>query len=235
MQFTYFDRNELLGNHHRQGRDDPIHLCSRSSAVVTHAENKTHSDHRRETCFDCTDDVLNGLGTVDHSHGSQKSYSRRQQSNVCQEPYDEPVVWIGAMSKLLANSWPNLYLRPTLPANALCRRPTRKWPSGAETKKPYNAILNALALMCSRARALESAEASFGVRFGGTPAAFDPMTSWRKENVAALGISYRYMSMETRDGNLTLLPWCEEGSWPAGQDREPGKGGVVPLVRSGYS
>lgn len=107
----------------------------------------------------------------------------------CGGQYDRPVVWMGAISKLLARSCPNLYLRPTLPANAFCRRPTRKWPSGADTKKPYSAILNALALICRRASAWESVEASFGVGFGGRPAAFDPMTSWRKENVAAMTTS----------------------------------------------
>ena len=103
--------------------------------------------------------------------------------------HDEPVVWIGAISRLLASSCASLYLRPVLPAKAFWRRPTRKWPKGADTKKPYRAILNALVSMCARARALESAEASFGVGLGGRPAACDPMTSWRKAKDAKIAMS----------------------------------------------
>ena len=152
--------------------------------------------------------------------------------------YDAPVVWMGAMSRLLASSCPSLCLRPTLPAKAFCRRPTRTWPSGADTKKPYKAILNALASICEHARALTSVEAFLGVGLGGRPAACDPMTSWRKENVATM-CHELYMSghfdRKREIGNLMLSPWCEGGSCRAGQDTEPGKGAMVPLARLVYS
>lgn len=138
---------------------------------------------------------------------------------------------MGAMSRLLASTCANLYLRPTLPAKAFCREPTRKWPSGADTKKPYRAILNALASICARASALESVEASFGVGLGGRPAAFDPMTSWRNENVATMVMNQSYAACPGTESRrcdyLRLSPWYEGGSWRAGPDTEPAKSAMM--------
>lgn len=133
-----------------------------------------------------------------------------------QQSYDAPVVWMGAMSRLLASSWASLCLRPTLPAKVFWRRPTRKWPSGAETQKPYKAILNALASMCARARALVRREASFGVGWDGRPAACDPMTSWRKEKVATVVMSYTCRGRESKKGQPDVNALVRRGfleSW----------------------
>jgi len=44
-------------------------------------------------------------------------------------------------TRLLTRIWAILALRLVLPANALWRMPTRKWPSGALMKAPYRVIL----------------------------------------------------------------------------------------------
>ena len=135
-----------------------------------------------------------------------------------------PVVCIGAMSKLLARSCASLALSPVFPANALCNRPTRKWPSGADTKNPYSAILKALESIRACARALARGDASLGMGADVRPATLDPMTSCRKENVpvqvGACVFGKYFVGWRTHQ---TSTPWCVAGLLTAGR-------GTVPAV-----
>lgn len=64
--------------------------------------------------------------------------------------------------------------------------------------------------------ALESVEASFGVGFNGRPAAFDPMTSWRKENVAGMVSWYGWLNTEHKRCQPDVIALVRRGflvSW----------------------
>lgn len=68
------------------------------------------------------------------------------------------------------------------PANVRCRRPTRTCPSGAETQKPYRAILNARESTFIKASALLRLLADFLV-WEGTPARWEARISWTKDRI----------------------------------------------------
>ena len=59
---------------------------------------------------------------------------------------------------------------PVWPAKAFCSLPTSACPRGAETKKPYNAILNGFESILAAARKRSYAGASFDTFLVGTPA-----------------------------------------------------------------
>lgn len=86
------------------------------------------------------------------------------------------------MRRLLARIWAILARADVLPVNAFCRSPMRTWLRGAETRKPYIAILTALALMCALPSARTRAESSFDT-FVGDPDRLLPRTSCKKDSV----------------------------------------------------
>lgn len=132
-----------------------------------------------------------------------------------------PVTCIGEIRRLLARSCPSLALSPVFPAKAFCKRPTRKWPIGADTKIPYMAILKALESIRARARALVNGEASLGTWTGARPATFDPMTSCRKEKVPAYVHASDTLSVSCAglEGRLTRRQ-CLGTQWVCRQLRE---------------
>ena len=89
---------------------------------------------------------------------------------------------MGETRRLLARICAILARKDVLPANAFCSKPMRTWLRGAETRKPYIAILTALALMCALFSARTRAGSSFDT-FVGDPERLLPRTSCRKESV----------------------------------------------------
>lgn len=91
---------------------------------------------------------------------------------------------MGEMRRLLVTICAMRARAEVCPANAFCRRPIRRWLSGAEMRKPYMAILMALALTCAFPSTRAIGEASFGTLVG-DPDRLLPRTSCRKDKVPA--------------------------------------------------
>ena len=70
----------------------PNSPCKDDQALqrYTKQNNETHSDDRKETRLDCTHNVLEGLGTIDHSHGGQESYSSTRIGST----WNEGIKWV---------------------------------------------------------------------------------------------------------------------------------------------
>jgi hypothetical protein len=116
------------------------------------------------------------------THVSTRSHGQRALA----APYS-PLIMIGEMRRLLARIWSTFDLGSVLPANAFCSLPTRRWLRGAETKKPYRPILNALESILAAASACSYAGASLDTFLEGTPARWLARISVKQESMPAKG------------------------------------------------
>jgi hypothetical protein len=115
-------------------------------------------------CFISFTDLAPEMIAMQARYTADHEFNQQQRGRIAPPRHDAPTVWIGATMRLLASTCASLR-----PANVRCKRPTRTCPSGADTQKPYAAILNARESTFMTVRAWLRPLADFVVREG-TPA-----------------------------------------------------------------
>lgn len=124
------------------------------------------------------------------SHAQSRS---RVQHAVAPGHTNSQKIWMGATMSWLASSMPRRAVSPDLPAKARWSAFTSVCDMGADTRKPYTAILNAFEDTCARARTCTRNGAFLPTRGGGAPARCDARISWKNCRNAARerGVSTR--------------------------------------------